>query len=146
MTREEDRWDYILDLDEELLQGGIILSEWTTFLVRDADRSFCAGAPLACILVCQAALESHLRFEYFDLEDVEDWSFARLISESPVPQDKKDRLHELRKLRNEWVHVDDPDDDEHLLEQPKYEKERLDQSARKALRLLREVLYMEPWV
>lgn len=146
MTREEDRWDYIVDLDEELLQGGVILSEWTTFLVRDADRSFCAGAPLVCILVCQAALESHLRFEYFDSEETEGWGFARLIRESPIPQGKKDRLHELRKLRNEWVHVGDPEDDDHLLEQPQYEQKQLERSARRAIRLLREVLYLEPWI
>lgn len=28
---EEQKWDYINQLDEELLRGGVILSEWTTF-------------------------------------------------------------------------------------------------------------------
>jgi len=39
MNREE----YILQLDDELLVGGVILSEWSACLVRDADEAFVQG-------------------------------------------------------------------------------------------------------
>jgi uncharacterized protein (DUF952 family) len=60
------RWTLLLEWDEELLLGGVILSERSTFLVQDADRAFCAGADLAALFAAQAAMESHLRYEYGD--------------------------------------------------------------------------------
>lgn len=48
MTEEQKR-DYILQLDEELLLGGVMLSEWTTFLAKDAETAFCSGAGAAPI-------------------------------------------------------------------------------------------------
>ncbi|HVN49129.1 MAG TPA: hypothetical protein VMU30_09970 [Bacteroidota bacterium] len=78
---EEERWKYINLLDEELLKGGVILSEWSTFLSRDAETAFCAGAYLSAILSAQAAVESHLRYEYFNGEDTKWWGFGRLIEE-----------------------------------------------------------------
>ena len=35
---EEDKWTYIVNLDEELLKGGVILSEWTTFLAKELSK------------------------------------------------------------------------------------------------------------
>lgn len=67
--KEQDKWDYIIDLDEELLLGGVILSEWTTYLAKDAEIAFCNVANLSSILACQAAIESHLRFDYFDSKE-----------------------------------------------------------------------------
>jgi len=60
---EDERRAFIFALDEELLKGGIILSEWTTFLAKDAEGALCLGAYLASILTAAAAIESHLRFE-----------------------------------------------------------------------------------
>ena len=37
---EAEKWDYLLELDEILLVGGVMLSEWATFLIRNADLSF----------------------------------------------------------------------------------------------------------
>jgi len=76
---EQDKWEYINALDEELLQGGVMLSEWTTFLAKDAEIAFCSGANLSCILACQAAIESHLRFDYFYAETSKNWGFYQLI-------------------------------------------------------------------
>lgn len=31
----DERWSHLVELDEELLQGGVILSEWCSFIVRE---------------------------------------------------------------------------------------------------------------
>ena len=93
---EQDKWDYINDLDEELLQGGVILSEWTTFLVKDAEMAFCVGANLASILACQAAIESHLRFDYFNSTESKNW-------ETTEKQTKKLRMSKQIKNCNEII-------------------------------------------
>jgi hypothetical protein len=42
----DERWSYLvaLDEDEELLKGSVILSEWCSFIVREADTAFVNGA------------------------------------------------------------------------------------------------------
>lgn len=37
---EEEKWRYLFDLDDDHLHGGVILSEWATFLIKDADLAF----------------------------------------------------------------------------------------------------------
>jgi hypothetical protein len=64
MDSEEDRWPRLVALDNELLQGGVILSEWCTFIVCQADTAFANGADLASILTAVAAIETYLRSEY----------------------------------------------------------------------------------
>ena len=143
---EQDKWDYINNLDEELLLGGIILSEWTTFLVKDAETAFCANANLASILACQAAIESHLRFEYFNTAESKGWGFYQLIENSCLNQELKLQLHELRIFRNKWVHVKDPSEDSDLLERPKYHENELFLVAKKSIRTMLEILYNEPYI
>jgi len=143
---EQEKWAYILDLDEDLLQGGVILSEWTTFLVKDAETAFCSNANLASILTCQAAIECHLRFEYFDTQESKRWGFYQLIENSSLSNELKTELHELRVFRNKWVHVKDPENDSDLLEKPKYHEEELAQIAKKSIRLMLKTLYNEPWI
>jgi hypothetical protein len=63
---EQERWQLITDLDEGLLKEGVTLSEWSAFLVRDADTAFASGADLAAILTALAAVESHLKYEWGD--------------------------------------------------------------------------------
>ena len=41
-----------------------MLSEWASFVVREADTAFAMGADLASILTAVAAIETHLRAEY----------------------------------------------------------------------------------
>lgn len=145
LQTENQRRNYTLQLDEEFLLGGVLLSEWTTLLVREADRSFWAGSPLASILAAQAAIECHLRFEYFE-GTKKKLSFYELIEESPLDQGLRTELHELRKFRNRWVHVNDPSDDEDLLARPEYHQGRLLTAAEMAVRTLRQVLYLEQCV
>jgi hypothetical protein len=141
MTSEE-RYEFILSLDEKLLKGGLILSEWSTFLIKDADTAFFNKANLATILVSQAAIECHLRYEYLN-EPLNIKGFYNLIEHSPIPDDLKKELHILRKYRNKWVHVNEPSEDEDLLKRPDYYENELEQMAIIAIRLLHEVIYLE---
>ncbi|HEV7892676.1 MAG TPA: hypothetical protein VGP08_18830 [Pyrinomonadaceae bacterium] len=141
-----DRQNYITKLDEELLVGGVMLSEWSTFLIRDADEAFCNRADLATILVSQAAIESHLRYEYVDNPATVKLGFYALIEQSPLSSSLKADMHKLRKYRNKWVHVNDPSEDTDLLERPEYYEKELEEMALLAIRVLREVIYQEQWL
>ena len=61
---DEDRWKFLTDLDDEILKGGVILSEWCSFIVRETDLAFVAGAHLATIITATAGIETYLRSEY----------------------------------------------------------------------------------
>lgn len=143
---EAEKWDFINDLDEELLLGGVILSEWTTFLAKDAEIAFCAGANLSAILACQAAIESHLRFDLFDPVESKGWGFYKLIEKSSLNPDLRFELHELRKYRNKWVHVENPANDTTLLERPEYHEAELLEVAKKAIKTMLKTLYNSPYV
>ncbi|HEY3567563.1 MAG TPA: hypothetical protein VGP73_06490 [Thermoanaerobaculia bacterium] len=143
---EQEKWDYILALDEELLKGGVMLSEWSTFLAKDAETAFCSGASLAAILAAQAAVESHLRYEYLDPFAAKGWGLYQMLDNVPLPVDLKDDLHRLRRFRNRWVHVEDPSQDEHLLERPEYHSLELEEMAKLAMRSMLRVLYSEQWL
>jgi hypothetical protein len=141
---EQDKWEYVNDLDEDLLQGGVILSEWTTFLAKDAATAFCTNANLAAILACQAAIESHLRFDYFDFKESKKWGFYQLIENSSLSDELKKDLHQLRNFRNKWVHVKDPTNDSELLERPEYHEYELLQVAKKSIKTMLKTLYNNP--
>lgn len=143
---EEQNWDYINQLDEELLLGGVILSEWTTFLAKDAETAFCSGAYLAAILASQAAIESHLRYDYFNLADTKRWSFYDLIEKANLDSELIKELHHLRKYRNKWVHVNDPSNDNELLERPEYYEAELAYFSKTTIRTMLKILYSNPAV
>jgi len=131
--------------DDELLLGGVMLSEWATFLIQDADVAFCAGADLAALLTAQAAMEAHLKHQYGDTPEARP-GFAQLIDTSPLPPELRRRLHEVRRYRNRWVHVRDPDEDSHLIERPDRHRSELSLMSTRAMRLLREVIYLDQFV
>lgn len=112
---EEERQNYLVDLDEELLKGGVILSEWCSFIVREADTAFVRGAFLASILTAVSGIETYLRSEHSNggKERLFD-----LINGASIKDDLKNDLHTLRVCRNKWVHVSDPWRDEKLIESP----------------------------
>jgi hypothetical protein len=136
--KKEEKWEYIIKLDEEFLKGGVILSEWTIFLVKDAEMAFCNEANLAAILTCQAAIECHLRYELFEDARI---NFYELIGKSDYPEDLKNDLHKLRKFRNTWVHVREPDNDTHLLERPEYYENELEDMAKFSIETMLRTLY-----
>ena len=139
---EEEKWQYLADLDEQLLQGGVILSEWATFLIKDADAAFAHGVYLASILTSMAGVETQLRSEGSGSKQ----RFVELIDVSDLENDLKQELHVLRKYRNKWVHVADPWDDNSLLESPEKHEAELEDMARRCAVALRRTIYSNPWV
>ena len=140
---KENRWDHLVALDEELLKGGVILSEWCTFIVREADTAFASGAFLASILTAVAGIETYLRSEYGQGKKMR---LVELINNSPIDEQLKIDLHRLRKYRNKWVHVDDPWNDDELLEKPEKSEKELEDMAFFAARALRQTIYENPWI
>ncbi len=140
---EEERWKHLVDLDEELLKGGVVLSEWCNFLVREADTAFARGAFLAAILTAVCGIETYLRSEYGNNGQE---SLYDLINGASIEDDLKKDLQKLRTYRNKWVHVNDPWSDEKLIESPeKFEKE-LEEIAFFAARALRRTIYENQWI
>ena len=121
----------------------MILSEWCSFIVRETDLAFTSNANLASILTAVSAIETYLRAEYSITGKEKLFS---LIEHSPIESNLKTDLQNLRKYRNKWVHVDDPIDDEAILEKPeKYEAE-LSDMVFFAIRCLRRTIYENPYV
>lgn len=141
MTKEE-KWAYLLELDETLLQGGVILSEWATFLVKSADLAFVGGAPLPSIITGLAGVETHLRGEGGSSKQ----RLVDLIEQSDLEEDLKQELQILRKYRNKWVHVADPWDDDDLLESPEQHEAELEEMARRCAVAFRRTIYGHPWI
>lgn len=139
----EDRWQHLNELDDELLKGGVILSEWCSFIVREADTAFASGAHLASILTAVSGIETYLRSEYSESE--KDTLF-KLINKSSIEPELKNDLHRLRKYRNKWVHVDEPWDDHALIENPERFESELEEMAFFAARCLRRTIYENQWV
>lgn len=137
---ENERWDLLVSLDDELLDGAVALSEWSVFLVRDADRAFATGAFLSAILTALAGIESHLKYEYGKGRRVR---LIDLIDAATFPEELKRELHQLRRYRNSWVHIDDPGDDRRLLDDHVGTEAEIEQVALRAARILRRVLYNE---
>ncbi|MBD7923487.1 hypothetical protein [Xanthomonas bonasiae] len=134
----DDRWSYLIALDEELLKGGVILSEWCILIVREADTAFVNAAYLASILTSVSGIETHLQSEYAKTGRER---LVELINLSTIPDALKANLHRLRKYRNKWVHIDDPWDDADLLDKPGLTENELEQMALFAVRILRETIY-----
>jgi hypothetical protein len=140
---EEDRWLYLDDLDAEFLKGGVILSEWCTFIICQADTAFARGAHLASILTAVSGIETYLRSEHM-VSTKE--GLAGLIEQTSLPLELKADLHKLRKYRNKWVHVDEPWDDESVREFPERFEKELEEMALFAARTLRRTIYTNPWI
>lgn len=138
-----ERWDHLNALDDELLKGGVILSEWCTFIVRDTDTAFVQGAHLACILTAVAGIETFLRSE---VSDTARRSLADLIDEVVLDPELRVDLHTLRRYRNKWVHVNDPWEDGELLDAPAKMEAELETMAFFAARQLRRTIYANPWI
>jgi hypothetical protein len=135
----EKRWEYLTSLDEELLQGGIVLSEWCACIVREADLAFVHSAHLATILTAMSGIETHLRWELCSKGNER---LVELLDRASIPAGLKEELHALRKYRNGWVHVADPWEDTSPLERPTELEDELERMAFRAVRLLRQTIYL----
>ena len=142
MMNEESRWAHLVKLDDELLKGGVAFSEWCTFVVKDADIAFANGVYLSAIVMGLSAMETYLRSE----ANAGKSSVYELVETSDLRSGLKDRLRESRKIRNKWVHVNDPNNDEMLLEKPEVHENKLEKMALISMRAVREVLYSNQFV
>ena len=140
---EEERSSHLVALDDELLKGGVILSEWCSFIVREADVAFVKGAHLASIMTAVAGIETYLRSEYAHGKKS---TFFHLIDESPIDNGLRTELHTLRKYRNKWVHVEEPWDDAELLSSPETFEAECEEMAFRAVRVLRKTIYENLWI
>lgn len=139
---EEEKWAYLVELDDALLQGGAILSEWATFLIKDADLAFVGGAHLASIITGLAGVETHLRAEGGSRKQ----RLVDLITEADLEEDLKQELQILRKYRNKWVHVAEPWEDDALLDSPEQHETELEEMAKRCAVALRRTIYTNPWI
>ena len=140
---EKERWDYLVALDDELLRGGVMLSEWCSFIVREADTAFAHGAFLAAILTTVSAIETYLRTEYSTGQKN---TLCELIDQSDMEELLKKDLHQLRRYRNQWVHVACPEDDEIILNFPEQFEQELEMKAIEAVKILRKTIYNNQFI
>lgn len=140
---EDERWNYLNALDEELMKGGVILSEWCALIIRETDTAFVKGAYLAAILTAVAGIETYLRSERLPSDGAR---LVDLINKAPVLDTLREELHKLRKYRNKWVHVGEPWEDKSILESPDLYEKELECMSFVAMRLLRMTIYTNPWV
>lgn len=139
----EYREAMLVALDEDLLKGGIILSEWCTYIIQQADIAFINGANLASILTAVAGIETYLRSENNALREAR---LVTLINQSGLEEDLKQDLQTLRRYRNKWVHVDDPWDDGDVLTKPEEVDNEVERMAFFAAKALRRTIYQNQWV
>lgn len=126
----------LLDIQEDVLRGGICVQDWTTFQLENAYISYCAGAKLSCVVMCQAAIESFMR----DDERLSDRNFNNLIEESSYDNEMKEKLHILRKYRNKWTHINEKDEEFYV------DEEELETMALFSYRLALEVFHYYPFI
>lgn len=134
---EKQREQRLLDIQYEVLKGGICVQDWTTFQLENAYIAYIAGADLACIVMCQTAIESYIR----DNESLTNRSFFDLIEASSYDDATKKKLHKLREYRNEWTHFNKPVEDEIHID---YEK--LEEMALFSYRLAMEIFHYYPFI
>lgn len=140
---EDERWAHLVALDDELLKGGVILSEWCSFIIREADTAFAKGAYLASILTAVSGIETYLRSENSASGNT---TLFTLIEQTDLNPSLKQDLHALRKCRNKWVHVDEPWEDHALLDTPEQFEKELEETAFFAARVLRRTIYENLWI
>ncbi|MCW7471725.1 hypothetical protein [Leptospira kanakyensis] len=142
MNDQNEKWDYLLSLDEKYLQGGVMLSEYCTYLIKNCDLSFVIDAHLSTIITAVAGIETFLRSESSEIKQ----SFQELINISNLDNESKENLHRLRKFRNKWVHVNEPWNDSELLEFTEKVDKELEEYSILAVNLLRKVSYSNPFI
>ncbi len=66
-----------------------------------------------------------------------------MTENAPISSELKRNIHILRRYRNKWVHVNDPEDDQYLLDNPEYIEEEQEEMAKLAIRTMLQILYQE---
>lgn len=130
---EKQREQRLLDIQDDVLKGGISVQDWTTFQLENAYIAYIAGANLACVIMCQASIESYIR----DDEMLDKRSFYDLIEASSYDYTTKQKLHKLRIYRNSWAHVDNEKAIDYV---------ELEEMAMFSYRLAMEVFHYYPFI
>ncbi len=137
------RTQHLEDLDNNLLQGGVMLSEWCVFIVQDIDTVFEAGADIAVIVLAASAIEAHIRYE---MECHGKKNLVALIDDFELDERLRSELQILRKYRNKWVHISYPENDRVPLDAPEAVRAENKAMAYLAVRVVREIMYSNPWI
>jgi len=119
-------------------EGSYLVSEQACALTAEVQAVFCAGAWLAVIVLAMAVVDSALRET-----EVPGYGGGTkgLIDAACANAD----LHRLRQRRNALVHVD-PTNPALTVDDQWMNRDRLEQEAREAVRLMFEAFYIGPWV
>ncbi len=134
--RSRERW---LQETEESFQhplASYLLSAQGTYLSRDMDIAFCAGAWAAVIIIAHAVIDAWLRDT--EIGDYKSNSYKLFGDDTD--------LQWLRKRRNQLVHVreDQTTIDEAELHRIEENYQSLEPEARRAVRLVFRVMYASP--
>lgn len=136
-SKYEKREQILLQIQDEVLRGGICFDDLTSFQLENAYIAFCAGADLACLVMCQAALESYIK----DDENIESNRFYDIIENCSYSDDIKQQLHHLRQYRNKWMHINIKKDTDFNIDEIE-----LMQEAINAYKLTLEVFHYYPFI
>ena len=139
----EERAQYWIDLEDNLLIGGAAYSEWCNFIAKDAYTAFVHCADLSTVVMSLACIETYLKTESPDMQSQPLHSVIN--NECMLCDDEKETLHNLRRYRNKWVHLYNLDDDEILQKEEHFiaETERM---ACLAVKMLLTVLFSNQFV
>lgn len=140
---KSERENYFLMQEDELLLGGVMFSEWCTFISKSVYDAFVNGADLATIITAMTCIETYLRSEdpYNNKK-----TLTQLIDEAfLLDVETKKQLHILRRYRNGWVHADRGDDTEILDNEEKYIEE-LEAMSCLSIRMMFTVLFSYPFI
>lgn len=142
MYRSE-REKYFIEQEEKLLASGAAFSEWCVFISKSVYDAFVNGADLATVITALACIET-----YFRTEDINSRkkNLCMLIDEYPfIDEETREKLHKLRKYRNQWVHINNLDDTLIIKSEDEFLKE-VEEEAVLAVNLLMKVLFSQPFI
>ena len=139
----EQREQYWIDLEDEILQGGAAFSEWCTYISKDVYIAFVNGANLSTIVMALACIETYLKTENFERKRQ---PLSKMIDdEEALCDEEKQSLHELRKYRNKWVHMYNADDRD-ILDNERQITDEAEKMAFLAVKILLTVLFSNQFV
>jgi poly(3-hydroxybutyrate) depolymerase len=105
-------------------------------LIAEVQSTFCAGAWIAIIILAAASIDAQLR-------ETELLGFSGNTAQLINAVGGEPALHQLRRRRNALVHVN-PDDPALTVDQQWAERDRLEEEARDAIKLMFRTFYMSP--
>ena len=140
---QQNREEFFEEHLESMLVGGVAFSEWCTFILKSVHDAFVHGADLATIITAVACIETYLKTENPDSQQV---NLVKLIDNDPfLSYDEKAELHKLRKYRNGWVHANKLDDTDLLQNEGRYLDE-LKEMAFLSIKMLLTVLLSNQFI